>query len=256
MSISIRNVSELLCRACLKSSDKTTGLISIYTKDENFKEFETISDLYREYICVNFDEYKEISPFICIECYVVLINFHKFRKMCVISHFEFLKRMHSIKECSIQLDPLILRDEPIVEIVSSDDDDCVEISESDAIGGDPIQPGLVYPCTQCTRIFKSLKYLNKHSLIHTGKFICSICGVEKSTKNGMNMHTYYNHTKPTVRFCEICNRSYSSVMIIYHWKKQHRVTRLDEQYQCTECKKSLANVNEVKEHESAHAGKI
>lgn len=269
---SIQSAHEILCRACQKTSDETNGMLNIYSKESNFPEFATISDLFCNYISLKIDQYKDISPFICIECYELITNFHKFRKMCVASHFDFLKRKHLIKRCSVQLENLVLPElELSIEIINSDDE-CINVTETEENNGiftiDEMEtdkndcvfdvnaqtvPILVYPCPKCTQIFSTAKSLDLHLREHRIKDLtCLECGVVKKSSQQLNSHKFYKHNKERKQ-CEICCRTYYNLPFLRtHQRKVHHVVKAYGQFCCTLCKKQLNRVNDVREHEKTH----
>lgn len=104
--------SALLCRACQKSAEETNEMINLFEKERSYPEFNSIGELFSTYTFLNVagdpneEEEEAFMLCICIECYEILINFHKFRKMCAISHLEMLKLKHSVTDCFVSLEKL------------------------------------------------------------------------------------------------------------------------------------------------------
>lgn len=95
--------ASVLCRACRKTSEETDIMFPLQSSDEKCSDFHLLLDLFQKYTFLVIDTACEQEPYLCIECYEILSDFHKFRKMCRASHYEFLNEEYKIKECTVLL---------------------------------------------------------------------------------------------------------------------------------------------------------
>lgn len=116
-----------ICRCCRKSSEETAIMFYLYNQIdpniENLKGISTISELLHKYVPIDTRSADNISPYVCIECYEIVVNFHKFYKMCVNSYAKLTKQ-----QATTSTDYIIVKQEqPIEDPVShmSDTDDSV-----------------------------------------------------------------------------------------------------------------------------------
>lgn len=82
------NDCELVCRACRETTRETNKMINLHSFDAHSHR---ISDLFTKYTFLFINENDGITTYICINCRNSLVEFHKFRQMCVVSYYEFLK---------------------------------------------------------------------------------------------------------------------------------------------------------------------
>lgn len=92
----MNNLNEIECRGCLSRISNTNEKINLHENflDEDGKpsEFDTVFDMFTKYISLEFQKCDEFPPNLCSLCYEKLKNFHEFRKICLASHEELLKR--------------------------------------------------------------------------------------------------------------------------------------------------------------------
>lgn len=86
------NVRDLVCRACQETTREMNKMMNLYSTDANFAEFHRIYDLFCRYTFQIINENDGITSYICINCYDMLAEFHKFRQMCVVSYYNLLKQ--------------------------------------------------------------------------------------------------------------------------------------------------------------------
>lgn len=118
-----------VCRCCCKSSDETDIMLYLYNqidqKIESLKGISTISELLHKYVPIEAKSTDSISPYMCIECYDIVVDFHKFCKMCVNSYAELTKQQATTStECII-----VKQEEPVEDMNCSMS--CTDESVSD-----------------------------------------------------------------------------------------------------------------------------
>lgn len=80
-------MSMLMCLACRK-----TDVHPMVDLNRKFSlEFPTVLDLFTKYTFIELDEAEYLPTRICSQCYQIIVDFHKFRKMCMGSYAECLK---------------------------------------------------------------------------------------------------------------------------------------------------------------------
>lgn len=83
------------CLACQKTEPSNAKLMEISSNNMACTDFQRISDLFTKYTHLELDDIASIPKQICQECYKILADFHEFRKMCVTSYRDFLKRANA-----------------------------------------------------------------------------------------------------------------------------------------------------------------
>lgn len=115
----VDNNCELVCRACRTISHEQNQMINLHSFNVNNIEFHKVSDLFSKYTFLEIGENDSITTYICLNCYKILADFHKFRQMCVDSYNEFLKQKEIDAGVKVK-DPLVsgsVKDlDPVVKV--------------------------------------------------------------------------------------------------------------------------------------------
>ncbi|XP_037939887.1 zinc finger protein 26 [Teleopsis dalmanni] len=114
---------------------------------------------------------------------------------------------------------------------------------------------LPYACEQpnCLRRFSNKEKLKVHLMRHAGikNFVCSFCGMRKTTRNELKIHINYHTLERTwpCRFCtHVCNSAGNLKM---HIRTVHERAK---DYACRYCERTFAKPDTRKYHEMTHTG--
>lgn len=119
---------------------------------------------------------------------------------------------------------------------------------------------LEYKCIQCERVFDLRDDANKHfKTDHEGSvFKCEVCSKAYTRDYSLRAHLENTHPEyaPKQTFlqsvygrCSLCHHeSGSRALLLSHFKKKHRSTKLDFEYKCKDCEDFFKTTEEVKKH--------
>lgn len=248
----------VLCRSCLKKLVFSYEKIYLFDQIEGEKvsEFRTICDLFSKYVFLEVDKYDEITPYICIDCYELFMNFHRFRKMCVLSHFELLKQKYKISECYIPLEkcsnPSQHRNEEVsikVEKVECAVDDFGSFS-FDYEGGFSDTDSEEMPMLESEPIIKQEEEtVIKKKRTKTKKSAPKI----KQTKpmkttdnNGDTVNKENEATKEQIKYaCSKCEQTFSFLYLYERHMHEHNGSKA---FSCEKCGKGFGRMKTLKDH--------
>ncbi|XP_045927797.1 uncharacterized protein LOC123984749 isoform X2 [Micropterus dolomieu] len=131
-------------------------------------------------------------------------------------------------------------------------------------------------CDVCTKVFKNVSTLNRHTKAHTVRFHCDKCEKTYSSKDALNVHRRI-HTGETPYLCSRCGRGFRSLnsldlhvrihtgdrrykcdicgkTSIQHLARHMRMHRGEKNYLCTECGKAFLSSGELRLHMRYHTG--
>lgn len=215
-----------LCRACQKSAHEVDQMIPLFFKNRIFNEFATVADLFTKYTHLKIEPDEQIKPSLCIACYEVLANFHKFRKMCVASHFDFLKRKYAIVDCSVPLTPIVpVKLEKPLDIIDVQEF-CMEFCEATMKTNEPTD-----------------NYKNNEP--------CSSFSGSNSKANSVDNFQRIQFT------CEFCSGEFcTQFKLTDHRKRIHHISKKSTNFHCLICRKDFRNLDQMGKHVAVkHAGK-
>uniref|UniRef100_H2Z1L6 C2H2-type domain-containing protein n=1 Tax=Ciona savignyi TaxID=51511 RepID=H2Z1L6_CIOSA len=121
--------------------------------------------------------------------------------------------------------------------------DNVNFFSSTEIKQDCVNSKNTFMCSICGRCYSQKLYLRKHMKLHSVDLVCSLCGKELLTMEGMKDHMLghkgiKNHT------CEICAKSFVSRKTLSAHQKLHRFTKP----LCTICKREFTQESSLMRH--------
>lgn len=103
-------------------------------------------------------------------------------------------------------------------------------------------------CTQCSRTFVSLRFLQSHEQSHSKIYACCIC--QKILANASNLREHEKLHKTKMEFCEICGKSFhQKTGILRHQRDTHSITK---KYKCNRCYRSFKHSTEYHIHKREH----
>lgn len=233
----------ILCRGCLKQLDyefEKVYLFNDYSSTvETPVEFYKISDLFSKYTFLNVDIADELTSYICFDCYEQLTNFHAFRKICVASYFELLKRKHSITKCCVSLQSgkpeIIVKEENIEDGENYDlteslgfDDGFAESDDDIKQEEEKIEEQLLIRCDK-----PSTKSAKKRSNRKQKVSANTSLSIKKEPRNGSDV----KETNGKKFNCDQCQKIFN---VEYRYKAHLRFHQGLKPYECDQCKKQFA----------------
>lgn len=235
----------LVCRACRRSLDKfCDAMVYLSSHDENFKEFQSVSDVFSKYTFLKIGKEEEITSCICIDCYELLVDFHKFRKMCVISHFELLKQRLSITECFVPLKRLATS-EPEKPVVQTNAFDLMAGFDVDAEFDASLDSSLdaSFDITEESEDEDMNEDMDVDDDFDYGPF--------RRMGFGMEIYEERPQKKEERYTCGFCLRIFTSKSSVdKHMLSIHKGSK----YACSKCGLALLTFKDLKKHEHWHNG--
>lgn len=239
-----------VCRACMKTSN-TNDLINLFIHEWDFDGFETVAELFSKYTFLKVDDDEQFMPYICNDCYVLLMNFHEFRKMCIASNYELLKLKLSCSECVVTLNRMDCSD--------AGDEAVFFDAQSESTEGDG-SSGSMFHQTMTSQPVEATIPVSTHRPGPKSKrnslLICPVCRFEAKHPSILKRHLNL-HTKQFKFICEFCQRVfYQHSSLLQHRRYTHYCCKVRNGYRCRLCEQTFDNRDMFVEHaETLHAGK-
>ena len=110
----------------------------------------------------------------------------------------------------------------------------------------------VFPCSLCTKTFKSKQNLIDHEACHLGLkyYKCEVCEKSFTTKTHLDCHLKTHNQIDQQFSCSVCNKSFKTKSYL----KVHIKTHFDDlkNYTCGYCGKKFIQMSDLKIHSRTH----
>ncbi|XP_055589938.1 zinc finger protein 626-like [Uranotaenia lowii] len=113
--------------------------------------------------------------------------------------------------------------------------------------------GEEYPylkCTDCMLTFDCKKKLNYHMLLHTGRYVCQICGKHCNGAGPLRVHLRDRHSDERGFECEFCKARFKTNTVLrLHVERKHKEER---NFKCEICQKAFKTLYNLNSHKKIH----
>ncbi|XP_051791722.1 zinc finger protein 729-like [Erpetoichthys calabaricus] len=109
-----------------------------------------------------------------------------------------------------------------------------------------------YECSECGKIYKQMRHLKEHRVVHTGEkpFCCPECGKGFPTIGSLHRHVKI-HTGEKPYSCSECRKQFRTMS---HLQQHRKIHTGEKPYCCSECGKGFTTLGNLHRHVKIHTG--